>query len=381
MNILHIIRGMANSSGTTHIVGPLAKAQARLGHEVRLMTVEKLGEEPVLPDGGLVRSEVFPMSWKSRHYGYSRRFVGAMDSAMDWAEVVHIHAIWNYVSWYGMKAAHKRGIPYIVAPQGSLEDWALGRSRYAKALYARFFEKPLFDKATAMQALTAAEAEQCEAFGIQAPARILPNGVDLGGIDRVVGVRDLVEAYNLPEDSRVLLFLGRLFPKKGLDILLKGFAKVLPDGVFLLIAGHDAGMGYRDEMEQLAKVLGISERVRFIGELRGEDKFRALRGADGFALTSYSEGLPVAVVEAMACGLPVLITPGCHYPEVDEVEAGWTVEANEAAVEKGVRKMFANSTEMRRRGANARALVERKFVWSRIAVDSVDIYKEMRANG
>ena len=95
-----------------------------------------------------------------------------------------MHAIWNFPTWWTMREAHRAKVPYVVAPQGSLEGWALGRSRYAKALYAALAEKPYFDRAASMQALTETEAGQCRQFGIQAPIEILPNGVDLAGVDR-----------------------------------------------------------------------------------------------------------------------------------------------------------------------------------------------------
>lgn len=377
MKILHLIRGLANSSGTTHIVGPLAEAQSRLGHDVRVLTVEKAGEAPVLPDPKLVESKVFPMTIRSRHFGWSRQYAQALDVFLEDADVVHIHAIWNFVSWRGMKSANRAGIPYFVAPQGSLEDWALGRSRHAKALYARLTEKPLFDHATAMQALTQAEEAQCQRFGIKAPARILPNGVDLDLIDQIKGRENLQERANLPGQGRILLFLSRIFPKKGLDLLLDGFSRALTDDVYLVIAGHDAGTGYQSDIEDRAQSLGIADRVRFIGEVRGDEKFRVLRGADAFALTSYSEGLPVAVVEAMACSLPVLITPGCNFPDVEKRGAGWLVDPDAEAVASGIRSVFVDLEEARKRGSKARQWVEEEFTWPRIAERSVEIYEEL----
>lgn len=381
MRILHLIRGMANSSGTTHIVGPLAEAQARLGHEVRLLTVEMAGEQAVLPNAALVRSEAHPMTFKTRHFGYSRSFARALNEALNCAEVAHVHAIWNYVTWRGMRAAARAGVPYMVAPQGSLESWALGRSRHTKALYARWVEKPLFDQAAAMQALTAAERAQCERYRIQAPVRILPNGVDLEAIDRIEGREDLVSRYGLPAGSRILLFLSRIFPKKGLDVLLRGFAAARLERVHLLVAGHDSGTGYRGVMEALAAKLGLGARVHFIGELRGEEKFRVLRGADAFALTSHSEGLPVAVVEAMACALPIVITPGCNLPEVAQRAAGWVIDPEPPAVAAAITEIFADIAAARARGVKARGLVEERFTWPKIAAESVRIYASLKHNG
>ena len=382
MKIIHCIRGLANSSGTTHIVGPLAEAQARLGNEVSVFYVSKPDQQAVVPDSALVESREFPMSWPTRHLGWSRSYRAALRETVGSYDVVHIHAIWNYPTWMAMKEAKRAGVPYMVAPQGSLEAWALGRSAKLKRLYGVLGERRFYDDASAMQALTENEAAQCRAFGIAAPCEILPNGVDLAGIDAAtVKGRGLNERLGLDSEAKVLLFLGRVFPKKGLDVLIPAFAEVarnLPDW-HLVVAGDDSGTGYRKVMEDVASASEGAERIHFIGEVRGDDKFAALKSAQAFALTSYSEGLPVAVVEAMACGLPVLVTPGCNVPEVAEADAGWVCNADQKAVAETLKQMLSSGGELESRGEKARCLVEAKFTWPIIAERSIEIYDLIRA--
>jgi glycosyltransferase involved in cell wall biosynthesis len=379
MKILHVIRGLANSSGTTHIVGPLAEAQAKLGQQVSVYFVDKPGEAAVVPDPVLVDSRCFPMTVRSRHYGWSRPFRAALRQQTRSFDVVHIHAIWNYPTWSAMREALRAGVPYLVAPQGSLEDWALGRSRYLKGLYAALFEKPLFDRAAGIQALTAAEAEQCRAYGIKSPAMILANGVDLPRIDASGQPADLRAEFGLPQDERLLLFLGRLFPKKGLDILIAALGQLIGtrDDITLLIAGHDAGTGYEHEVRTMLAACGVVHKARFLGELHGDRKFQVLRGVDAFALTSYSEGLPIAVLEAMAAARPVIVTPGCNIPEVKEHAAGWICEPDAPACAQTLQQAFEHEQELRRRGQNARRLIEQRFTWDRIAQSSLEIYHRM----
>lgn len=380
VRILHVIRGLANSSGTTHVVGPLAEAQAQLGHEVEVLFVSKPGEPSVVPDPGLVRSRECPMTVRSRQYGWSRSFARAMREAVRRVDVVHIHAIWNYPTWCAMREAHRAGIPYVVAPQGSLEDWALGRRRRVKRLYSAIAEKPYFDRAAAIQALTCAEARQCQQFGIRAPARILPNGVDRSVLSDTILPAGLRAELGLPAHALLYLFVGRLFPKKGLDQLIPAFSRLVaecPDA-FLLIAGHDAGSGYRRELETLIQATRAAGHFWFLGEVRGMRKFHVLRGADVFVLPSYSEGLPVAVLEAMASRLPVIVTPGCHLPQVVEVQAGWSTEPAADQLLDGLREAARDAGERRRRGQLGQKLVEKYFTWDKIAAQSVDLYREMR---
>jgi poly(glycerol-phosphate) alpha-glucosyltransferase len=384
LRILHIIRGLANSSGTTHIVGPLAEAQARHGHTVKVLFVEKPeSSPPVRPDPSLVESHGFPMTVPTEHAGWSRAFARACRTAVRESDVVHIHAIWNFPTWYAMREAHRAGVPYVVAPQGSLEDWALNRSRRVKRLYAALVEKPYFDRAAAMQALTRTEAEQCRRFGIRAPVTILPNGVDLATIDRHARVADLPSRFSVPPGSVILIFLGRVFPKKGLDLLIPAFSKLAATrrDVFLLIAGHDAGSGYRPAMERLARTTGAARQVRFLGEISGGRKFELLRNADAFVLPSYSEGLPVAALEAMACRCPVILTARCNLDEVEDRNAGWLVEPREDSLFAALRSACESPAERRRRGISGRALVEERYTWDRIARDSVRSYRAFSPGG
>jgi len=376
VRILHVVRGLANSSGTTHIVGPLAEAQARQGHDVLVFYVEKPGRPAVTPDPSLVTSRGFAMTVPSEHVGWSTDFARAIATGVRGVDVVHVHAIWNFPTLWAMRHAHRAGVPYVVAPQGSLEGWALGRSRYPKALYAALAEKPYFDKAACMQALTETEARQCREFGIRAPIGVLPNGVDLDPVEPVGADAGVRAELGITEAVPLVLFLGRVFPKKGLDILVPAFARVVaehPEAV-LAIAGHDAGSGYRAVVEQLVRNAGIQSRVHWLGEVSGDRKRHVLHAADVFVLPSYSEGLPVSVLEAMACSRPVVVTPGCNIPDVSTSEAGWTVDATVDGVTHGLNAALVSKDERLRRGSNGRTLVAAKYTWDRIAQDSVGLY-------
>ena len=142
--------------------------------------------------------------------------------------------------------------------------------------------------------------------------------------------------------------------------------EALPN-LHLVVAGHDAGNGHGRRVRELTRSHSVSDRVHFVGEVRGEEKPRTLFGADAFVLSSYTEGLPVAAIEAMAARLPVILTPGCNLPEVKKAGAGVIVSPSPRAVAAGIRKVFESESDLQRMGQNARGLVERKFTWDRIA--------------
>lgn len=378
MRVLHVIRGLANSSGTTHIVIPLAEAQADLGAEVSVFHVAKPGEPSLEPNPSKVTSRCFPMSVGLNNPGLSRAFAAALSRDVRGYDMVHIHAIWNFPTWWAMRCAGRARVPYIVAPQGSLDPWALAQNRWGKRLYGALTELPLLRRASRLQALSAKEQAQFVASGVTAPSVVIPNGID----PRVYAVQaePLARVLGLPEGERTLLFLSRVHPKKGLDLLLEAFARVRArHAVTLVVAGSDAGSGYLGEMQRLAERLGVARYCRFIGEVSGAEKFRTLLGADAYALVSRSEGLPVAALEALGAGLPAVISSECNLPEVAERSAGWVVPPAAAAAADALDALLSSRDEASRRGARARELVAQRFTWERVARQTMDVYGEMIA--
>lgn len=378
MKVLHVVRGMANSSGTTHIVGPLAAAQARQGAAVSLYCVEKPSGPPVLPASELVDSRCFASSLLLDNPGMSISLARALTATTRRFDVVHVHAIWNFPSWWAMRCAHRSNVPYMVAPQGSLDPWALRQNRIGKYLYGAVTEARYLRRASRMQALTSKEAEQIRAFGVDAPAEIIPNGVDrelLNLTPRPDPVR-----FGLPAGCRTLLFLSRIHPKKGLDLLVEAAARVrrrLPE-LRIVVAGGDAGSGHLDRIREQCGENGLNDMFVFIGEVQGSEKLEVLASCDAFILPSYSEGLPVAAIEALGMGLPAIVTDQCNLPEVDEHEAGRVVRPDTGEIAGAIIELFAASDARRcTMRDNARELVRRKFTWEGIAKQTLDCYEAM----
>ena len=377
LEVLHVVRGLANSSGTTHIVVNLSEEQARQGASVTVLTVEKDSQPWIAPSSGFVESRCFPMSLPLRNPGVSFPLAREIRKRIAKFDFVHVHAIWNFPSYYTMRASSRAGVPYMVAPQGSMEPWALRQNRWGKLIYGTLLEKPWLKKATCLQAVSAVEAKQIKAYGLSNPVSIIPNGVSASLLERRKKLQ-LSTELGLDGEHKTILFLSRLHPKKGPDTLLRAFSMIpQTTPLVLVIAGSDAGSGFANKLRNLAQELGVQDRCFFIGEVRGEDKYRTLAGADLFALPSYSEGLPVAVIEAMACGLPVCITPGCNLPDVERWEAGMILPQQTEGFSQGICEMLHNPDRAREMGRNARRLVQAKFTWTSIARDTLNVYKSV----
>jgi len=289
------------------------------------------------------------------------------------SHVVHIHGIWReHCAAAGMLAA-ARGKPFVVSAHGMLERYALHRKRWKKLFYSTVFERLNLKRAGCLRALTTAEAEDYRRFGLSCPVAVIPNGVE---VPARLDSQLFLDHYPQLRGRRLVLFLSRIHYKKGLDILCRAWAKVRTsfDDAHLVLAGPDFE-NTQQSVRQLVSDLQLSQCVTFTGMLTGEFKWSALAAAELFVLPSYSEGFSMATLEAMAAGLPVIITDRCYFPEVSVNQCGWIIEPTTEDLQTALREFLllprARATEM---GANGRRLVENRYSWSVIGDQMADVY-------
>jgi glycosyltransferase involved in cell wall biosynthesis len=214
---------------------------------------------------------------------------------------------------------------------------------------------------------TGIEAKHVRALGFRTPINIIPNGVVPPTADELVPRKEAAQILGLDvnEQDKVLLYLGRIHPKKGLHKLLGGIKDVLgmnPQWKLLVAGDFYRGEGYEDTVRSLARESGMGDRIQFLGEVEAEKKAAAFSLADLFVLPSESEGFSNAILEAMSYEVPVLITPGCNFPEVEEHAAGWITPAEEAALRDQLITILPNAVELTARGAAARKLINDKYL-------------------
>ncbi|MCK5922851.1 MAG: glycosyltransferase, partial [Methylococcales bacterium] len=252
----------------------------------------------------------------------------------------------------------------------------------------KLFANESLRKATCIHALCRSEVESIRAYGLKNPIALIPNGVELPS---------LISDHCPPTSGvkRQLLFLGRIHPKKGLSELLQGWAKVKSQkpkdfsNWQLLIAGWDDG-NHLAGLKQLASQLGLSwsdeappsdpryqtSDLCFLGPQFGNDKETLLRSVDGFILPSFSEGLPMSVLEAWSYGLPVMMTEFCNIPEGFEADAAIKIEPNVESITYGLALWMEMAEDDRMAmGGYGRLLVERNFTWKKIAQDMKTVYE------
>jgi glycosyltransferase involved in cell wall biosynthesis len=238
--------------------------------------------------------------------------------------------------------------PYVVSPHGMLHPWALRVSRWKKHLASRLYENNHLQRATCLHALNDTEAEAIRAYGLRKPICIVPSGVEIPTCPPRVKAPWF---EILPPDARVLLYLGRLHPIKGLPALLRGWSHVrgmAKDANWhLAIAGWGQG-GHETELLKLSTTLGLGKTVHFLGPQFGEAKGSCFHAASAFVLPSLSEALPMTVLEAWAYGMPVLMTRQCNLPSGFEVGAALRIEPDAESIAVELRVLFQMSDVDRR---------------------------------
>jgi poly(glycerol-phosphate) alpha-glucosyltransferase len=296
-------------------------------------------------------------------------------------DLVHVHGLWMHPS--ADVVAWSRGTkPYLVSPHGMLDPWALANSGLKKRIARLLYEDRHLGGAACLHALCTAEAEAIRAFGLQSPICVIPNGVEMPcpADDRL-----RPPWPDLETGARVLLFLGRLHPKKNVHGLLHAFARVKADRGLadwrLAIAGWDQS-GYRAELAALIDALSIERDVAFLGPLHGARKDAALRNATAFVLPSLSEGLPMAVLEAWSYGLPVAMTAACNLPEGFAAGAAREISPDPDQLAHDLADFLSMSPrDLRKMRERSAELVRTRFSWDWIGRSFAEVYVWMHSGG
>ncbi len=363
MRVLHVLPSLSpHWGGPVSLLQLLLPALREKGVESEILTVEGSRSGTPLPIKGFeltaFRSSPFARLWAGHSFALSK----AIDAKVRQFDVVHIHELWNYPHFAAARSAAKSDIPYVITPHGELDPWAYAHKRFKKRLYMSAIQRRLLTRATVVQALTTAESNQIATVADGAKTTTIPNGLDLRTIDESAEGELSPAISQFLEKYKAITFMGRLHQKKGIEPLIDGFIKVAAksNDVGLLFVGPDEG-GYTAQLNASARASGLSERVLVAGPINGSERFEVLKRSQAFALTSYSEGFSMAVLESMACSTPVIITPACHFPEAIDAGAGVLTNPQAEDVEMAINQLIADDGTRDSMGASGRKLIEDKF--------------------
>jgi glycosyltransferase involved in cell wall biosynthesis len=356
--------------------GGLATAVPQMAHALALsnqLQVSVIGvSDPAAPDaaaswGPLVRAHRrLPPKAFNFGVGLSRSLFASQ------ADVVDVQGLWTYPSLANLHHNRRFGTPYVVTPHGMLDPWALQRSRWKKQIVRWWFENEHLCRAKCLRATAHIEAAHFRSFGLRQPIAVIPNGVH---------VPDLKLRASPPGMKR-LLFLSRIHPKKGIDYLLRAWARLSKDRLDweLVIAGPDE-LSHRSEMKNLAERLAL-RRVQWLGAVHEPEKWDLYRSADLFVLPTHAENFGLVVAEALGSGVPVVTTRNAPWSGLEEHGCGWWVGLTDDALYQALATATSLSVSERvQMGRRGHAWVSQEFSWDLVADRLVTLYEWVAFGG
>ena len=296
-------------------------------------------------------------------------------------DIVHTHGTWYFPQFIAYWAAKRSRTPLIASIHGELSDVRLSYRSFKKKIYSALIQKKILREASGVHALSQKEAQDIMNYAPNNRVIIIPNGVDCDCLEKVPSHGSLGEHYTRIKDKKVILFLGRIEEGKGLDLLARsaGILCRKRHDVHFLIAGPD-NWGYGVVLKHIVKEEGVLDNVTFTGLLTGQEKHEALAISDIFVLPSRSEGFSVAVLEAMACGLPVIISRQCNFPEVGEKGCGRVINMDAEELSEALAVLLDDPGLLKEMGFLGKQLVRKSFALDTISDQMLSAYREVTAS-
>lgn len=378
MKILHTVYTFGRESyGLGAISMGLAKAQLELGEDVYIWSGDSLddviwaSENYKIPRERLqgFPSAIPPFNISAKEYFAAHKFN---------FDIVHQHSLWTFQSII-TTILRSRGAKTSIAAHGTLSEYALNKSKLKKDIALQLFEKENLQKSQVLHATSELEIEDFKRLNLKNPIAYIENGIGSQFINKKGDGKLFKEKYNIPKDKKVLLYLSRITPKKGLDMLLRAIFEMRNDFLdwILVIVGNDE-FNYQAEVEKMIEDLKLSDFIYIIEPQIGEAKFNAFEASDFFILPSYSEGAPMVVVDALAYGLPVITTKSSSWKDLEEYKCGYWVDINKDAIKQSLLRMVALSdNHLFEYGENAKKLVINKYLWDEISKKTILLYNWM----
>jgi len=396
LRVLHVIPAVGPAyGGPSQAVVQMCDAVNRLGGPVR---AEVLTTDAASPNGDRLDVPVgrpvvagTDNATRVRHFPYvgpesfkfSPGLGGWLRRHVRRYAVVHVHGLFGYPGLAAARACRRRGVPYVVRPLGMLDPWSLQQHRVRKRVALALAERANLRGAAGLHFTSEAERRHAEGVLGRAAMReafVSPIGVDGHTRDRLPVQGRFRRRYPQLAGQRIVLFMGRVHPKKGIELILQSVAGLRAGGtrnVALVIAGEGAE-SYTAKLAMTVDRLGLGPHVLWTGWLSGETKREALAEADVFVLPSQQENFGIAAVEAMAAGVPVIVSRAVGlWQQVRRHEAGLVVARDRAALVEALGLLLNDGGLRGRLGANARRLAHEAYGWPAIAASLVQRYSQL----
>jgi glycosyltransferase involved in cell wall biosynthesis len=385
MKVLHVIPSVSErSGGPGQAIIPMCGSLAAKGIEVLLASTDHDLPAQNRP-GGPKRGEItryknlpaifFPVQIGAS-FKYSRPFALWLDEHVSDYDLVHIHAIFNHACITAARACRQKGIPYVVRPLGTLDPWSMKQKSFRKKVFWNAGVKTMLTGAAAIQYTTNGEQQAVEtSLGLNHGV-VVPLGVEKPLAPAPEALTRLGSRFPALLERRYIIMLSRLLPTKGLDVFIDAFLSIVSQDQFKEWRLVLAGEGPKDYVQSLKRKISAraTDNVLFPGWLEGDEKETVLRHASLLALPSYHENFGLCVMESLACGVPVLISPHVNLaPEILETQAGWVAAVDKASLEAALSEALSSDEELQRRGEAGLRLAS-CFDWPVVAAKLTELY-------
>lgn len=389
MRVLHVISSLnSRAGGTFTAVRDIAIAQANSGLDVSVCTTYRTLEELLdleklrilFLNSGITLytfKAVSPLLFSLKLYKWLKGRINF--------DCFHIHGLYRLPTAIAAHFAFKNKIPYLMTPHGSLVPFLYKQSRYGswglrlKRLYERVLENHNLDRASVIHFTSHEEALDAGALNIKAPFVVLPIGIDWHSYESLPQFGGFRQRAKLDSDTPLILFLGRVDFKKGIDLLIHSFAQVLREipKARLAIVGPDSS-GYLQKVHLWCNELNIDNEVIFINHLEPAQVKEAYVDANVFILPSYNENFGITVIEAMACKCPVIISDQVNiWREIQNGSAGIIIQLSVNKLTKAVTKILNDPEEAQIMGISGRILAKDQYDWNSIVARYTELYVSM----
>ncbi|MBE9231817.1 glycosyltransferase [Cuspidothrix issatschenkoi LEGE 03284] len=394
MKVLHIIPSVAAvRGGPSQAILEMVKALRKNDIHAEIVTTNDNGKDLLdVPLGKFIDYQQVPVQFfprfsppinAIREFSYSGDFTIWLWKNIRNYDLLHIHGIFSYAPTVAMAIAHHQKVPYIITGHGQLCEWSLQQKTFKKQLYINLIAKYFLNHSQSIHCTSVAEQKEASPLNLTSSSFILPLGIYPP--QKILNAREKLQKYlNIPADEPIILFLSRLHYVKGLDYLIPALGKLSHHRFTFIVAGS-GDSDYETEIKTLVKTHGIEDRTHFTGFVKGETKDLLMQGADIFALTSYSENFGISVLESLAAGVPVIVTPGVALSDiVQEQHLGYVTELNITAIAATIENFLDHPQESKEMGDSygalryrARQFILDNYTWDKIALKMVSVYEDI----
>ncbi|MEM7554655.1 MAG: glycosyltransferase [Cyanobacteria bacterium P01_A01_bin.84] len=387
MKILHVIPSIPDvRGGTSRAVLDIVKALHSINVDVQIATTNDNGDELLdVPLNRLIEYKHVPVWFFERfspklrairEYAFSSGLTSWLWNHINEYDLIHIHAIFSYASTMAMAIARMKNVPYVVLPHGLLCEWSLQQGATKKQIYLNLIEKANLNAAKTIQFTSEQERQEVANLGLFPPSYVLPLGLTppetIPNADKLVRSR-----FNIPAQETIILFLSRWHPKKGLDYLIPALGKLIHHKFTFILAGSGTPE-YEAEVKSLLAKHNLSDRTRVVGFVEGKTKDLIIQGSDLFVLTSHSENFGVAVLEALAAGVPALVTPGVALaPIIKQHQLGYVPQLDIDAISVTLENYLTNPHLGKIAGEKSRKFILDNYTWEAIAIQLTQLYRDI----